>query len=209
VRGCPGRGAACETAADLARCAGLDRWEFDRVTAGAVGPAANGLTPYVHAGGLELLVPGRWEISEDVRPGLLLVAVEPERSVRMGASASDAGFRANLVVTCEELPAGLEVAAWQEATGQMLPSALDHYTPVSVDERDIGGHVTVHRVAQHRSKAGTNVTMEQWAAVVAVADQALGWSLTASVATRDHPRRVGLLNAVADSWRLPGAGAID
>jgi hypothetical protein len=51
--------------------------------------------------------------------------------------------------------------------------------------------------------------MEQWAAVVAVADQALGWSLTASVATRDHPRRVGLLNAVADSWRLPGAGAID
>jgi hypothetical protein len=190
------------------------------VTAGAAGPSADGLVPYAHAGGLRLLVPARWELSEDVRPGLLLVAVEPERSVRLGsghrsgrqgAAASDVAFRANLVVTCEELPAGLDAAAWQEATGQMLPSALDHYSPVSVDQHDIGGRVTVHRVAQHRSKAGTNVTMEQWAAVVPAADSdsALGWSLTASVATRDHPRRVGLLNEVADSWRLPGAAPVD
>jgi len=188
------------------------------VTAGAAGPSAGSLVPYTHAGGLRLLVPARWELSEDVRPGLLLVAVEPERSLRLGSGhrsgrqgsgTSDAGFRANLVVTCEELPAGLEVAAWQEATGQMLPEALEHYSPVSVDERDIAGRATVHRVARHRSKAGTNVTMEQWAAVVAAADSTLGWSLTASVATRDHLRRAELLNEVADSWRLPQAGPVD
>jgi len=177
------------------------------VTAGAAGGSpAFDLVPYAHSSGLRLAVPARWELSEDARPGVLLVAVAPEPAARFGQQRPDAsgtGFRANLVVTCEELPAGLDLAAWQAVTAQMLPSALDEYASVSVDTGRIDGMPVVHRVAHHRSKAGTNVTMDQWAAVVPGPDTALGWSLTATVATRVHPHRVALLSRVAASWRPP------
>jgi hypothetical protein len=173
------------------------------------GPASGDLVPYTHPGGLRLLVPARWELSEDPRPGLLLVAVEPEINARMGG-----GFRANLVVTCEQLSADLDLDTWQATTGQMLPSTLDDYVPVSVGGCDLGGMPAVHRVAQHRTKGGSNVTMEQWAAVLpevgtdAGPGSATGWSLTASVATRAHPRRAAMLTEVAESWRPPGHGAV-
>ena len=125
----------------------------------------SGLVPYTHPGGMRLLVPAGWELSEDARPGLVLVAVEPEPRFRMG-SGQGSGFRANLVVTCEELPEGLDLATWQAATAEMLPSTVDDYAPVRAGEVDLAGMPTVHRVGQHRSKAGANVTMAQWAAVL-------------------------------------------
>jgi hypothetical protein len=149
---------------------------------------------------MRLLVPARWELSEDARPGLLLVAVEPEPRITVG-SGQGSGFRANLVVTCEELPEGLDLATWQATTEQMLPSTVDDYVPVTAEQVDVAGMPAVHRVAQHRSKAGANVTMAQWAAVL---PGPTGWSLTASVATRAYPRRAALLEQVAAAWRPPG-----
>lgn len=164
------------------------------------------LVPYEHPSGLRLLVPAGWELSEDARPGVLLVAVEPEPRFRLGSGQGSGSFRANLVVTCEELPEALDLATWQAATGAMLPSTVDDYVPVADDEVDIAGMPAVYRVAQHRSKAGANVTMAQWAAVL---PGPTGWSLTVSVATAAYPRRAALFDQVAGSWRPLGHGGRD
>ncbi len=164
-------------------------------------PGPGELVGYRHPNGMTLPLPAGWERSEDPRPDVVLIAVEPAPP-----PGGEPGFRPNLVVTVDQLPAGLDLEAWQAATEQMLPSMLTEYLPIDLERLEIGGVAAFRRLAHHRSKGGTSVTMEQWTTVLPAAGGAslAGWSLTASTATPAYASLAEVLAEVAGGWRPPG-----
>lgn len=164
-------------------------------------PGAGALVGYRHPNGMTLSLPAGWEHVEDPRPDVVLIAVEPAPP-----PGGDPGFRPNLVVTVDQLPAGHDLEVWQAGTEKMLPSMLTEYLPIDLERLEIGGVAAIRRLAHHRSQGGTSVTMEQWTTVVpAVGGASLaGWSLTASTATPAYAGLADLLAEIAGSWRPPG-----
>src|SRR5690606_24603598 len=84
-------------------------------------PGRSNLPPmdsfYEHPGlGFRLPLPAGWELLEDPRPGVSLVAAAPERP--------DV-FRANLVVSIEAVNPGLDLETWQAEATAMLPGLLE------------------------------------------------------------------------------------
>ncbi len=131
--------------------------------------------------GFSVALPPGAEVLDDV-PFAALVAVEPD--------ASEDAFRANLVVTVEELPgeyaedpegyADASVAA-QAAT--LAGFRLIDREPVALD----GGPAI--RLLAHHDVAGQAVTLEQWQLVAG----GRGYTLTASCWTLDY-------DALADAF---------
>ncbi len=154
---------------------------------------STGLTGYVHPSGFSMPVPPGWDTAEDPAPGVALVAAEPDNG----------GFRANLVVTVDELPADLDLTSWQATVEPMLGTALHDYILIDAEETQVRGRPTFRRLAHHLVEKSGAVTMEQWAHT----EGATGYTVTASVATLAYASLADLFAEVVDGWEpAPGSG---
>ena len=152
-----------------------------------------GLTEYRHPLGFTLPLPAGWDQVEDPRPGVAVVAVEPETAL---------GFRANVVVTVDDLPADLDLHSWQAATDEMLPRALKDYLLLDLEHTEITGRPVVRRLAHHLVEGSGAVTMEQWATTA----ERQGFTITTSVATMAYDSLADVFAQIAAGWRSrPGA----
>jgi hypothetical protein len=146
---------------------------------------------YVHpALGFRLELPEGYEVRTDAG-ALALIAVEP-------GPPPASGFRANLVVTVEEVPEGTGVAAYTESSLRGQQELLSAHRLIDSAVTDVrGGRAT--RTLAHHAQDALAVTIEQWRLVA----RALAYTVTASCATLDYA-------AVADAHReaaeslLPG-----
>jgi len=149
---------------------------------------SRGLTEYRHALGFTVPLPAGWERVDDPGPGVAVVAVEPETGL---------GFRANVVVTVDDLPAGLDLHSWQAATEEVLPRALQDYLLLDLEHTQSAGRPVVRRLAHHLVEGSGAVTMEQWAS----AADGRGFTITASVATLAYDSLADLFAEIAAGWR--------
>jgi hypothetical protein len=144
-----------------------------------------GIITYRHAaGGFTLPLPEDWERLEGPAPGISLVALEPERGER---------FRANAVVTVEELAGGLDLEGWQASTDDHLPGALQGYLLLDRERMELNGRDVIRRLAHHARPETGSITMEQWALVVG----RKGVTLTASASTLDYDTLATMFAGIA------------
>ena len=144
-----------------------------------------GIVSYRHAaGGFALPLPDDWERLEGPSPGISLVALEPERGER---------FRANLVVTVEELAGGLDLEGWQASTDEHLPGALHGYLLLDREWTELNGRPVIRRLAHHARPETGSITMEQWALVV----ERRGLTLTASASTLEYDALAAMFAGIA------------
>jgi len=163
-------------------------------------PDVGGFEMHHHPGGMTLPLPTTWERADDPAPGLLLVAIEPERE-----PDDDPGFRANLVVTLDRLDDGLDLDDWQAGTERLFPTTLGDYLVLDLERMDLSGVRAIRRLAHHRTEQNSSVTMEQWTTVLPDAEgRPAGWTLTASVATMQYSSLADLFGHAAGGWRPPG-----
>ena len=140
--------------------------------------------------GCLVLVPPTWERLEDPQRGVALIAREPD---------DPAGFRANLVVTVDDLTADLDIDSWQEANDELLRKELRNYFLLDRERVEMSGRPVVRRLAHHAESDTGPVTMEQWAMV----EGSTGYTLTASVATLSYDSLADVFSAIARRFR-PG-----
>jgi hypothetical protein len=146
---------------------------------------------YRHPGsGCVVPTPPGWERLEDPQPGVAVIAREPE---------APAGFRANLVVTVDDLPDGLDLDGWQADSDQLLQEELRNYYLLDREQIQLAGHPAVRRLAHHAASDAGPVTMEQWAVV----SGSKGFTLTASVATLAYDSLADVFAEIARQFR-PG-----
>ena len=144
-----------------------------------------GIVTYRHpAAGFTLPLPEAWERLEGPSPGIALVAMEPEQGGR---------FRANVVVTVEELTETLDLEGWQASSDEHLSSALDGYLLLDRERTALNGHDAIRRLAHHARPETGSITMEQWAMVVG----RMGVTLTASTSTLDYDSVASLFSGIA------------
>jgi hypothetical protein len=143
------------------------------------------LAPYRHpSAGFTIPLPTAWERVEDSED-VTLITRELERYP---------WFRANLVVTIEQLAADMDLAGWVEAGLGLLERTLERWLLLDLEQTDIGGRPAHRTLAHHLSDAGA-VTMEQWTLVEAT----LGYTVTASVGTLEY-------DDLADQFATMAAG---
>jgi hypothetical protein len=150
------------------------------------------LVPYQHLGtGFTLRLPDRWERVEN-QGGVALIAAEPDR---------DPWFRANAVVTIEQMPTPTDLAGWHENSMTLLRQMLDEFLLLDVEDLEIGGLPARRTLAHHRSDARQiihSVTFEQWALL---SGDRLGYTLTASVATLEYDELADGFTEMAHAFR--------
>jgi len=151
---------------------------------------ASGIVAYRHpTAGFGLPLPADWERADDPMPGVALVAVEPEL---LG------GFRANLVVTIEPLPAGMDLDGWQADAEGLLAAELSGYLLLDRERTLASGRPVLRRLAHHAPPPGSGaVTMEQWTAV----ERGLGFTLTASAGTLEYDALADLFAGIAEGFQ--------
>lgn len=135
-------------------------------------------------------VPQGWDKVARPRPGTVWTAVEP-----FDPDQPDR-FRANLVLTCDDL-GGLSFRDWQVTSDEVLPRMLQDYLVVDLERLEIDGRPGGRRLAHHVDGSARALTMEQWF----VADDARGWTLTATVDTISYDALADGLADVAAEWR--------
>lgn len=140
-------------------------------------------------------VPQGWDKVARPHPGTVWNAVEPADLDRPER------FRANLVLTCDDL-GGLGFRDWQVGADAVLPTQLQDYLLVDLERLEVDGRAGGRRLAHHVDAAARALTMEQWF----VADDDRGWTLTATVETWAYDALADELAEVADAWR-PFSGA--
>jgi len=139
--------------------------------------------------GLSIGLPGDWDMQVDPQPSVALVVVEPR---------TDDSFRANLVVTTDELPDGLDLRLWQEGTDELLPQALHEYVLLDLEDVELAGLPARRRLAHHTVESGAAVTMQQWAAVRGRE----GVTVTTTVETMELASTAAMFAAVVDTLVL-------
>lgn len=154
------------------------------------------LVPFVHASGMTIGLPGGWELLEDAGHPVVLVTLEPDQPARTGV-----GFRANLVVTLDDVTEGVDLDAWQAGTERLLAQTLQDYLVIDLERTALAELPAIRRLAHHRTDQGRSVTMEQWTVVL---PHQRGWTLTASVATPAYASLTDMFADVAAGWRPPG-----
>lgn len=135
-------------------------------------------------------VPPGWDKVARPLPGTVWTAIEPADLDRADR------FRANLVLTCDAL-GGLTFRDWQVASDEVLPTMLQDYVLVDLERLELDGRTGGRRLAHHVDQAARALTMEQWF----VADDDLGWTLTATVETWFYDGLADELAAIAADWR--------
>lgn len=151
----------------------------------------SGLVEYLHpSAGFGLGLPSGWERVENPAPGVALVAVEPEHEL---------GFRANAVVTLDELPEGVNLSMWQSEAEQMLADTLHDYLLLDLEALDAGeAHsAAVRRLAHHLVGDAEAVTMHQWACL----RDRTGFTLTTSASTLVYDSLADTFGEVAETFR--------
>ena len=147
-----------------------------------------GIVTYRHqAGGFALPLPEEWERLEGPAPGVSLVALEPEQGGR---------FRANVVVTIEELDEGLDLEGWQASTEDHLPGPLLDYLLLDRERIELNGRPAIRRLAHHARPESGSITMEQWAMVVG----RRGVTLTASSSTLEYDTLATMFGGIAGEF---------
>ncbi len=150
----------------------------------------DGFECYEDARGFSLLVPIGWEQVVDLRADTAFVAVEPDRG---------AGFRANLVVTIEELPSELNLIAWQAMAEPMLQRVLGDYLLIDLEHLDDNpDDPAIRRLMHHVVEESGPITAEEWSS----ARGAMGYTLTCSISTPAYDSLADVLTEVGHSWRL-------
>jgi hypothetical protein len=150
------------------------------------------LDEYRHPGtGCVVSVPPGWDRLEDPQAGVALIAREPE---------DPAGFRANLVVTVDDLSSGPDLEQWQADNDRLLRQELRNYFLLDREVMQFGDQPVVRRLAHHASPDTGPVTMEQWAMV----SGSTGYTLTASVATLSYDSLADVFSSIARRFR-PGS----
>lgn len=134
------------------------------------------LVSYQHPStGLTLPLPEEWERVEDTE-GIALIAVEPERGP---------WFRANAVVTIEQLDPQFDLGRWHEHSLALLPKTLRDFHLIDVEETEVAGLPARRTLVHHRTESEhiiNAVTLEQWTLVQGV----LGYTLSTSAATLEY-----------------------
>lgn len=154
--------------------------------------SSDGWATFEHAGaGLGIRFPDLWEVTRDAAAGVPLVAVEPSQ---------EEGFRANVVVTVDELAKGSELRDWQRERDQRLPETLPGYFLLDLGHVLVAGLPGVRRLAHYAAPGPEAVTMQQWATVA----EGRGYMVTASVATLAYASVADDLAAMAESFTVPG-----
>jgi hypothetical protein len=143
---------------------------------------------YRHPSGFSLPLPAEWERVEDPAPGIALIAVEPEHG---GA------FRANLVVTVEPVPPGLDLDAWQARAEERQAAVLRGYVILDRERLELQGRAAVRRLVHHAREDVGSITLEEWA----VADEGRGITLSASAGTLEYDALAALFSGVAGELR--------
>lgn len=138
--------------------------------------------------GFELALPEGSEIREDL-DGLALVAIEP--------ADPSSGFRANLVVTVEEVSPGTAVEAYTEAALRSQGELLSSHRLIDLEPLEVGGRPATRTLAHH-AQARMAITIEQWRVV----DDALAYTVTASCATLDYATTADGFREAAESLVL-------
>jgi hypothetical protein len=148
------------------------------------------LWDYRHpAAGFALPLPSEWHRVEDPRPGVLLVAVEPERGP---------WFRANAVVTVERLDPPTSLAAWQDEAVRLLPQVMADLILLDVEDTQLGGRPARRTLIHHATGDAGAVTAELWATV----DRGNGYTLTTSVGSLEYDDLADMFAAMAQGLRL-------
>jgi hypothetical protein len=145
------------------------------------------LTTHRHPAGFCVPMPRGWEVAVDPRPDIALLAVAPD--------AGD-GFRANVVVTLEEL-GGWSLRDWQDGTGMMLAASLRDYVLLDLERLDHRPGMPGLRRLCHHVASGAAVTLEQWCHVW----DGCGLTVSATSPSLDHARLRPLLAASGEHWR--------
>jgi hypothetical protein len=140
------------------------------------------------AAGFTLPLPASWELAEDPRSDVALIAVEPEHP---------GPFRANVVVTVERLPAGLDVDAWQANADELLGRALRGYLLLDRERQHVDGRIVLRRLAHHSREESGAITMEQWTTI----HDGMGFTLTASAGTLEYDALAETFAGIAAGFR--------
>lgn len=162
--------------------------------------SSDALEPYAHPSGLDMGVPAGWERLDDPADPVVVLAIEP--TLPEGAGV---GFRANLVVSRDALPEGIDLDQWQAGTEQLLGRALTEYQVLDLERLQIEARPMIRRLAHHRSPDGHSVTLEQWATLGRgqQSDPWDGWTLSCSVATVAYDAMADALVDLAQAWHPP------
>jgi hypothetical protein len=140
--------------------------------------------------GFELELPKGIEVREDM-DGLALVAVEP------GEPSS--GFRANLVVTIEEVGPGTAVESYTEASLRSQGELLYGHRLIDFEMTEVSRRPATRTLAHH-AQEHLAITIEQWRLV----EGAHAYTVTASCATLDYATVADGFREAAESL-VPGA----
>ena len=152
------------------------------------------LIDYRHpATGFGLPLPRIWELTEDPQPGVALTAVEPQ---------GELAFRANLVVTVDDLEPDTDLEAWQDDCEAMMPDVLSGYQLLDRELSTDGTHPVLRRLAHHDGNGTASITMEQWALLV----DGRGYTVTGSVATGGYADVTDMFTEIASRLRPDRGG---
>jgi hypothetical protein len=138
---------------------------------------------------VDLASPEGWDVLTNAGDETPLVAIEPPHE----------GFRANVVVTRNPV-GGLTFRDWQNGTDEMLPTVLDDYLLIDLEELAVAGHPGGRRLAHYAGPDGAALVMEQWFALV----DGTGWTLTATTDALRYSTMADEFAAVAASLNLEG-----
>lgn len=162
--------------------------------------ASAALEPYAHPSGLSMGLPVGWERLDDAADPVVVLAIEPTLPADAGVA-----FRANLVVSRDDLPEGLDLDGWQAGTEQLLGRSLTEYQVLDLERVEVEGRPMIRRLAHHRSPDGHSVTLEQWTTLGRGGPTGPwdGWTLTCSVATGAYDAMADALVDLAHAWQPP------
>jgi hypothetical protein len=126
----------------------------------------------------------------DAPPGIALVAAEPREE------AGD-GFRANLVVTAEELPPDIDSAeVYTDASVIAQAGSLVDFRLIDRDAMTLAGGMPATRVLGHHDVDGQAVAVDQWCVV----SGGRAYSVTASCWALDYDELADTFAASAETF---------
>lgn len=137
---------------------------------------------------------GGIELNLDLPPGW--VRGEPPRGIATLALAPQVGpFVSNLTVAIES-NGSLTFEEWQVGAELAFTEMLPGYVPVDLERLTVGGHQGGRRLSIYAGPNGEALTMEQWF----VAIDGTGYTMTATVLTREYVTWADALHQTARSW---------
>jgi hypothetical protein len=148
------------------------------------------LETYRHwSAGFQLPLPPEWEPTENVQ-GCALVAVEPPRE--------DPHFRANVVVTIEQLEKDAQLETWTDRSLAALRESLDRLRVIDLDSTQIDALPARRTLTHYLHAQFGGINLEQWSLV----QSGLGLVVSCSTGALEYDDLWLLTNTVAEGLRI-------